>query len=219
MNSMSFEGMNKTYKLVGLLQGLFRPEVVSDYICIRCSVTQHLKFCSKMMQKENQLSASHKAFLESVITDRDELDEDDFKEAWRDWKKKTNEKKQLSIDFLHRRINKSMHLMRLPPILCIHINRVAYAPTGAEVLNSAKVSYPIEFEIGQILPEADNVQRDAQRTVYRLAALIEHVGMTPRSGHYMAYKRLFPENIDEDDKNLSLKWLKANDERLTIVEE
>ena len=35
----------------------------------------------------------------------------------------------------------------------------------------------------------------------------------------MAYKRLFPENIDEDDKNLSLKWLKANDERLTIVEE
>ena len=43
--------------------------------------------------------------------------------------------------------------------------------------------------------------------------------MTPRSGHYMAYKRLFPENIDEDDKNLSMKWLKANDERLTIIEE
>lgn len=112
-----------------------------------------------------------------------------------------------------------MHLMRLPPILCIHINRVAYLPTGAEVLNSAKVSYPIEFEIGEILPDAENAQRDAQRTVYRLSALIEHVGMTPRSGHYMAYKRLFPENIDEDDKNLSLKWLKANDERLTIVEE
>jgi len=56
-------------------------------------------------------------------------------------------------------------------------------------------------------------------TVYRLAALIEHIGMTPRSGHYMAYKRLFPENIEDEDGHLSFKWLKANDERLTIIEE
>ena len=56
-------------------------------------MTQHLKFDSKMMQKENKLSASHKAFLESVISERDELDEDDFREAWKQWKAKTNEKK------------------------------------------------------------------------------------------------------------------------------
>ena len=51
--------------------------------------------------------------------------------------------------------------------------------------------------------------------------MIEHVGLTPHSGHYMAYKRLFPETIDiyPDKKGHTDKWLRANDERISIIEE
>lgn len=58
-------------------------------------------------------------------------------------------------------------------------------------------------------------------SIYRLAAVIEHIGYTPRSGHYMAYRRLFPDNIAEDSdsgKKISTKWLKVNDERITVIE-
>jgi len=85
--------------------------------------------------------------LERLVIDREELDEDQFREAWQEWKARSGDKTRLTIDFIKRNITKSMHLMRQPPILCIHLNRVAYAHTGAEVLNSAKVDYPSEFKL------------------------------------------------------------------------
>ena len=110
-----------------------------------------------------------------------------------------------------------MNILRQPTILCIHVNRVSYTDTGHEILNSAKVDFPSEFAFSQILSEPQDVGED---TIYRLAAVIEHIGYTPRSGHYMAYKRLFPDNIEEaEDKKLSTKWLKVNDERITVIEE
>ena len=35
----------------------------------------------------------------------------------------------------------------------------------------------------------------------------------------MAYKRLFPRTIGEEDKKRSNKWVKLNDERVSVIEE
>ena len=64
-----------------------------------------------------------------------------------------------------------------------------------------------------------------------LGGLIEHVGFTPHSGHYVAYKRLFPESLEkarqdnkfneeqkESDAHVD-KWLQANDEKISIIKE
>jgi uncharacterized UBP type Zn finger protein len=64
--------------------------------------------------------------------------------------------------------------------------------------------------------QSENPDRDS---TYKLAALIEHVGMTPHSGHYIAYKRLFAESINRIDRKQSDKWVKVNDEILTIITE
>ena len=59
--------------------------------------------------------------------------------------------------------------------------------------------------------------------VYRLAALIEHVGFTPHSGHYMAYKRLIPESLNSKSpkkvRKPKSKWVRANDSKISIINE
>ena len=64
------------------------------------------------------------------------------------------------------------------------------------MLNSARVKYPQQFYLGEIMPEKGLVEGADRESSYKLAALIEHVGLTPHSGHYIAYKRLFAESID-----------------------
>lgn len=88
-----------------------------------------------------------------------------------------------------------MQIVKPPSILCVHINRVVYSPMGNEVLNSTKVDFPIEFDLSEIVPTNELAESNNIESRYKLAAMIEHVGLTPHSGHYMAYKRLFPECI------------------------
>ena len=112
-----------------------------------------------------------------------------------------------------------MQLLKPPSILCVHISRVTYSPYGTEVLNSAKVSYPREFVLSQILPPKELPESNNTDSKYKLASLIEHVGITPHSGHYMAYKRLFPESLEPNAEKPHTKWLQANDEQIQIIEE
>ena len=135
-------------------------------------------------------------FLEKLVADRNELDEDSFKDAWKAWKRKTGDPSKLTIDFIKRNISRSMTLLKPSGILCIHISRVTYSSLGYEILNSSKVEYPLEFVLSQILPQRNINESNNIDTKYKLAAMIEHIGLTPHSGHYMAYKRLFPETID-----------------------
>jgi len=46
---------------------------------------------------------------------------------------------------------------------------------------------------------------------YHLYALIEHISLRANCGHYVAYKRLFPEC------GTSNKWVRANDSSIDIV--
>jgi len=89
-----------------------------------------------------------------------------------------------------------MHLIKPPDILCVHINRVAYSPMGVEILNSARVRYPSVFSLDEVMPNKVLNESSGGESSYRLAAMVEHVGVTPHSGHYLAYKRLFAESID-----------------------
>ena len=68
---------------------------------------------------------------------------------------------------------------------------------GMEILNSAPVDFPSQFTLSEILPEKELSDSNNVDTKYELGAMIEHVGFTPHSGHYMAYKRLFPESLEK----------------------
>lgn len=133
-----------------MMQGLFKTETIEDYTCIKCSIRQHLKSFGARMK------LPLKRFLERLVTDSSDLDEDQFKEAWRDWKQRTGDPSKLTIDFIKRNISRSMQILKPPKILCVHINRVAYSPMGIEVLNSAKVEFPNEFTLDQISPPQSN---------------------------------------------------------------
>lgn len=139
--------MDGSYGLIGLMQGLFKQETIEDYTCIKCSINHHLRSQGAQIK-----SLALRQFLERLVSDRGELDSDQFKEAWREWKRTTGDPSKLTIDFIKRNISRSMQLVKPPTILCIHINRVAYSNIGIEILNSSKVTYPKEFELSQILP-------------------------------------------------------------------
>ena len=49
--------------------------------------------------------------------------------------------------------------------------------------------------------------------MYDLCALVEHVGLSPQAGHYIAYKRLLPETPH------SRAWVEANDCQIRLVSE
>ena len=79
---------------------------------------------------------------------------------------------------------------------------------GMEVLNSTPVTYPREFALAEVLPAKELAESNNTEIKYKLAAVVEHVGLTPHSGHYVAYKRLFPESINTVNKKTSSdKWL------------
>lgn len=212
-------GASSKLDLLEMMQGLFKTETIEDYTCIKCSIRQHLQSFGARMRHPL------KTFLERLVSDNSDLDEDQFREAWRDWKQRTGDQSKLTIDFIKRNISRSMQILKPPKILCVHINRVAYSPMGAEVLNSAKVEFPEEFSLDQIsVPQSNGEGQKSQdcESSYKLAALVEHVGLTPHSGHYIAYKRLFPESLDskrKDKASNSSKWLQANDERIQIIDE
>ena len=181
--------------------GLFQAETIEDYTCMKCSIRNHLSF-NKIEDQEL------KSFLERLVTDRGDLDEDDFKGAWKEWKAKTKNPSKLTMDFFKRNIVRSMQLVKPPRILCVHLNRVTYSSMGHEILNSAHVSYPHEFTLSNILPLKELTESNNIESKYKLAALIEHIGLTPHSGHYMAYKRLFPESLKRvAKKGHHDKWL------------
>ena len=121
------------------------------------------------------------------------------------------------MTFYKSNIDRSMQLVRAPEGLCVHINRVTYSPMGMEVLNSAPVQIPKSFTLSEILPEKELSDSNNVDTRYTLGALVEHVGFTPHSGHYIAYKRLFPETTTKS--KYQGKWLQANDEKISIIEE
>lgn len=114
-----------------------------------------------------------------------------------------------------------MQLVKPPETLCVHINRVTYSPLGMEILNSAPVKIPRHFTLSEILPARELGDSNNTDTRYALGAMIEHIGLTPHSGHYMAYKRLFPESLKSRSEKAQYrgKWLQANDEVIKIVDE
>ena len=60
--------------------------------------------------------------------------------------------------------------------------------------------------------------RQVSNVKYRLSSLVEHFGLVPQSGHYIAYKRLMPEQREGTQGMACRKWVQANDEDIQIVD-
>ena len=100
---MHQQSMDSSYSLISLLQGLFKQETIEDYSCMKCSIRHYLKTEGPKIN-----NTALKKFLERLITDNNDLDEDSFKEKWRTWKRKTRDSSKLTLDFIKRNISRSM---------------------------------------------------------------------------------------------------------------
>ena len=60
-----------TYRLLNMLQGLFKSETIEDYTCVKCSIVHYLQTKGSKIN-----SPAMKQFLEKLVADRNELDED-----------------------------------------------------------------------------------------------------------------------------------------------
>ena len=68
------------------------------------------------------------------------------------------------------------------------------------MLNKRPVQYPLHLRLGE--------------NDYSLFSVIEHLQLNPMSGHYIAYKRLFPGGSTGHYKS---RWIQANDGSISIV--
>ena len=162
-------------------------------------------------------------FVEMLVKRQDDLDEDILKEEWTVFKEKyqkdnkNNKGPKLKLKFLQRSISKQSSLVKTPQILCIHLNRVTFSQMGTEILNDTPVLFPNVLDLASCI---ESISPGSQR--YRLASLVEHHGFTPHSGHYVAYKKLisdFPNDLKPNvySQQCSPKWIRANDEQITIL--
>ena len=166
---MIMQDMQQGYNLLGLLSGLFRQETIEDYTCVKCSIREYLKTNGREIK-----SKALKTFFEGQVDDCNELDEDEFTKQWRAWKKRTRDPSKISFDFIKRTIIRSMQLVKPPEIMCVHISRVAYSPSGVEILNSSPVTFPQAFQLSEILPQKALDESNNTEIKYKLAAMIEH---------------------------------------------
>ena len=88
--------------------------------------------------------------------------------------------------------------LRPPPLLLIHLKLFAYTARGLEKLRKR-----VTFREALALDKP--VSLEAAR--YRLAALVEHVGVSPRRGHYIAYAR----------ETASGAWVRYDDANVATV--
>ena len=66
-----------------------------------------------------------------------------------------------------------------------------YSEYGMQYINKKPVLYPEEFELPSSI--VGGLSAGKERVKYRLSSVVEHFGMMPQTGHYIAYKRLMPE--------------------------
>ena len=87
----------------------------------------------------------------------------------------------------------------MPKSLCIHVNRVMYSYSS-----SSKIQCNVDFRLQMTIRTSQT-----QVSSYNLVAIIEHIGYSAETGHYICYRKL-PNTTH---------WLKTSDEYVQIVKE
>jgi ubiquitin carboxyl-terminal hydrolase 12/46 len=79
---------------------------------------------------------------------------------------------------------KRMCLRRLPRILTLHLKRFKYVE---QLQNFSKLSHRVVFPLELRLPNMTTErEQDADEVLYRLFAVVIHIGRGPNHGHYIA---------------------------------
>ncbi|CAM9699129.1 unnamed protein product [Phaeothamnion confervicola] len=100
---------------------------------------------------------------------------------------------------------KQMKLKRLPPVLVLHLKRFKFVE---QVQGFAKLSHRVVFPLELRVPNMTAAaQREADERLYRLFAVVVHIGRGPNHGHYVAVIKSRG------------KWLLFDDEIVELVDE
>ena len=95
---------------------------------------------------------------------------------------------------------KRMKIKRLPKILALHLKRFKYQEKLQRYVKLAyRVVFPLELRVFDTCEETELADR-----LYRLFAIVVHIGMGPHHGHYVAIIRSGREWILFDDDNVDI---------------
>lgn len=96
---------------------------------------------------------------------------------------------------------KKLSFSRRPHLLCLHLKRTVWLPSGHVHKSSMSVSFPIQLDISFLHHKTRSVEVRVEIQLmtlrfgrsshchYELVAMIEHLG-GPTSGHYITYRQL-----------------------------
>ncbi|GAB6021055.1 Ubiquitin carboxyl-terminal hydrolase 10 [Chamberlinius hualienensis] len=107
--------------------------------------------------------------------------------------------------------SRQITLDELPPILILHLKRFVYDKDGGCQKLSKRLEFKINLEFGkELLSSTAKIKLGSNKQKhYRLTAVVYHCGREAVKGHYIA-------DVYHHGSNA---WLRADDTRLTVVQE
>lgn len=81
-------------------------------------------------------------------------------------------------------IKQSKRIFKLPKLMCLHLNRLAYNNQGNMFINRRHIQFHEHLELN-----TDQVSSFQTALKYKLVSIVEHYGTTS-FGHYVAAKRI-----------------------------
>ena len=103
---------------------------------------------------------------------------------------------------------------RWPPMLILHLRRTFWSPEGQQIKVVGHVRFPLRLAL-----EA----KDSQKVAYRLAAVVEHSGLSAGTGHYVTYRSIGIHHKKakhpQHAKHVPQRWVRVSDEDVRPVEE
>lgn len=237
--SLSIEKKNIT-DIKTAFNHYFEPEFLEDVECLECSLKQLIK------KKEESLANLEKRILKAEtktqlanhlaqqITflkgkkQKSVLDQEELTASLTHLVEKQlseHEEKGQAKEFLlhpYKKVKTTMkkfiRFVRLPKILCIHLNRVTTDRFGNLIKIDKHIAFKEELKLGDWLDQK-LFNEDAQAE-YQLSAVIRHYG-TESFGHYITYRRAWHEKEyplkEKNNKFMKTIWSYTSDDQTFVV--
>ncbi|TVU43750.1 hypothetical protein EJB05_10241, partial [Eragrostis curvula] len=109
--------------------------------------------------------------------------------------------------------DKTLVISKLPPVLTLHLKRFV-RENNEQVKVTGHVSFEENLDVGQFM---DPRSEDKDNSRYCLSGVVEHVGDSLNSGHYVAYVRVRTIGSHQQSSSESSLWFCASDEHIKRV--
>ncbi|CDH49048.1 cysteine proteinase [Lichtheimia corymbifera JMRC:FSU:9682] len=178
-------------------------EYLSDATCRKCALIDTVSDMTvqvEAMQEQARQATADKAERRRILTEMVNLDKQRRELEHRLNAGQIHEEDE-KLRAVSRMSCKQAMFAKLPKVLCLHLSRSTFHPSGAILKNGCRISFPEILDLqayctnGTLntqpdlpISKDDNGKNDIGNSKYRLMGVIVHYG-SHDFGHFIAYKR------------------------------